>query len=1120
MPHDRDEHPEQRRSSVRKADEGGGHDRVVTSEEPLTRAGAAGGLGSVLSRSDTASARRLLGSLQRQVGNRQAARAVAPIQRVSDDELIGPVPRQPALPAVAPGSVGPVEKPAPPHAAMPPVPVTAPPIPKPAPAPKSGPSSREPSSGGPATATTAPDEAAEAAPVELDAAWLAPEADADLPVSAGPSAAPAAPPPRRAPAPAEAQAVGLDAEQTDRDSVVALDAMLAGIDAAVTAGKARIGEEATQREARLDAVHDDQAAQLRAQVASAVAAVRAGHRQERQAIGATTARLRRRLTDAAAAERNGATSHVQGLQVAVRAAGTQQATRARVESTRRATEVRAAGRQAQTGSGDAAVVDARRTANTKIADKAAKECLDTGQQLAAGVQAEAAQHATAAYGDLRARFDAQISDVARNGDQALDRFGATALGQADEIAHGAIAVITRLGTESAAALDHRRQAGRQQIRRWKQQAEASLAATAPRLRAPLERQRAAASAALHTFVEDAAGHLAASTDPAVTSAAASSVRDAIGQARAELVDRPQSVGSTAAAQVAGSLDEAVAGLDALTDQLAGDLTGAGNDLAAKIGAASSDATGGLAAVTRRFGDQGTAAVDGAVAELARGGETFRAETGASHEQVVAKLAQLVDDGLASEDRLVADAHKEMGATGAKISTRYEELRTEAERKNREGERAPVQGGWWSSFKQAVGGLIDSVRNWFTRTFGEFWGGLLFGVLAALVIVAVGICAAYVVGWLVGLVIVSAKAAAIVTAVILIVGAVGLGIYNRFQEFEADNPGKSPSFWQGLGLVGLGIADLTGIPYIVEGLVGQRAFGKELSESEKGERIGMGVVFLATAGLAAYKGVPALLRGKPKAPGGEPGAGAPGERMPDPAPAAGERAPAAPAQDQGPPGQPPRPVEPPRYDATTRTTEQLRQDVDPAPRAGETAAQAAARVQAAEAELRVREMMEVYDALGEEPPRLRVREHDAAHAAQGAHSAERHGPDVPLRRGDAPAGGRTVEGRIYGDPPWGNPQNWSYRWINDSVWQRTVQDYLTGSWERIRSDLAANGQHNATFDAGNLVGEGFYNSGMHGAGPQVAVYHRTSFVSITVRLVPGSSPPRFYIHTAFPAGRGQ
>ncbi|WP_203781756.1 hypothetical protein [Paractinoplanes rishiriensis] len=61
-------------------------------------------------------------------------------------------------------------------------------------------------------------------------------------------------------------------------------------------------------------------------------------------------------------------------------------------------------------------------------------------------------------------------------------------------------------------------------------------------------------------------------------------------------------------------------------------------------------------------------------------------------------------------------------------------------------------------------------------------------------------------------------------------------------------------------------------------------------------------------------------------------------------------------------------------------------------------------------------MDRYDRLGDEPPRSDIAANDAAHEHLHAHTGERHGPDVPLRR-DPAVRDLTLEGRIYGDPRW-------------------------------------------------------------------------------------------------------
>ena len=227
--------------------------------------------------------------------------------------------------------------------------------------------------------------------------------------------------------------------------------------------------------------------------------------------------------------------------------------------------------------------------------------------------------------------------------------------------------------------------------------------------------------------------------------------------------------------------------------------------------------------------------------------------------------------------------------------------------------------------------------------------------------------------------------------------------------------------------------------------------------------------------------------------------------------------------EGAPGEPPTPNPPEptpsgTYDPKTRTVEQLALDRDPTPRAGETPEQAQARAQAAQAELAVREAVRVHDALGERPPRMNMRAHEAENPGQ-AHTIERHGPDMPLKRGDAPAGGRTVEGRIYGDPPWPEGQNFSYKWIDEATMNRVVNEHLSSNWEKIRSDLAVNGRYEATFNQGNLTGEGFHNASYGTPNAPRAVYGQTSMVTITMEMIPGRNPPAFRIIRAFPNGRG-
>jgi hypothetical protein len=160
------------------------------------------------------------------------------------------------------------------------------------------------------------------------------------------------------------------------------------------------------------------------------------------------------------------------------------------------------------------------------------------------------------------------------------------------------------------------------------------------------------------------------------------------------------------------------------------------------------------------------------------------------------------------------------------------------------------------------------------------------------------------------------------------------------------------------------------------------------------------------------------------------------------------------------------------------------------------------------------MMARYEQLGDEPPVIDLAANDAQHGAIGAHTVERHGPQVPL---DRATGTRTIEGRIYGDPPWPREENWSYRWSDTATMNRTVNQLIRENWETIRSDLAEFGSFRNTFDAGQVIGEGFFNRGMHGTGPRDATFAPATFVELRIRLVPGSDPVEMFVVTAYPSG---
>jgi hypothetical protein len=156
----------------------------------------------------------------------------------------------------------------------------------------------------------------------------------------------------------------------------------------------------------------------------------------------------------------------------------------------------------------------------------------------------------------------------------------------------------------------------------------------------------------------------------------------------------------------------------------------------------------------------------------------------------------------------------------------------------------------------------------------------------------------------------------------------------------------------------------------------------------------------------------------------------------------------------------------------------------------------------------------YHQLGDEPPDFDLVANDDAYHDRGAHTIDRHGPDIPLRRDPRT---KTIEGRIYGDRPWADKVTRSYQWLDLPTMNREVNAYVRLNWETIRADLALGQPHRGDFDAGYRIGRGYFNSGMYGRGPRRAQYGETTRFKVLIRLAPGLVPATPFILSAYPWG---
>lgn len=200
--------------------------------------------------------------------------------------------------------------------------------------------------------------------------------------------------------------------------------------------------------------------------------------------------------------------------------------------------------------------------------------------------------------------------------------------------------------------------------------------------------------------------------------------------------------------------------------------------------------------------------------------------------------------------------------------------------------------------------------------------------------------------------------------------------------------------------------------------------------------------------------------------------------------------------------------------------ELKANLDPTIRKGETLTQAKQRIKSAEQERYLRGYISSAESLGENPNKFNISRNDLNYiTGYNAHTDIRHSPKITLEKSSAPSGTRTIEGRIYGDPPWSKAENFSYKWLDESTMNRTINEYLEKNWEQIRWELATKQRIDIRFDAGKAIGEGYFNKNIGTNNPPQAVYSKTSYVRIFIRL-DQNEPMKPVIITAHPLGKGE
>ena len=675
------------------------------------------------------------------------------------------------------------------------------------------------------------------------------------PPPATPVAQIAAPPP---PAPQEhaapdlaAQATTVHTESTNQAAQVrqAAQRALANLEARLTVTQQRVRAAHQAQVAQLDAGLQSDLQALDAARAQANSSVQASRTGAIQQIEAAEQHQTAEFRAHAGQHRQSAMQAATQARASVTACGDAEAERASAASRARRIEVV---QLVDNQAGDAARTDAQRKADREISTQAAQGLETDASEMSSRTRQAAGEFAATADEQLAA-FLGQLDDTVPSVLAATSQHGQTSRAGIERAASEAAAGIDALHAETRARFeqDHARAVNMLGV-----QTNASLQATESAfqpVRAGLPAQAAELANAIEQQGADASDTLGACASPEEANAAADAARAESGRA-----------GSQGAAALGNIEQQQLTTLDACATaaeielaQLAQDARMAAQQTTARV-SAELQRTGAEAGRIMREGSttaagQMSEATATARAEIDQASGQFVSQLAGAAEQARGDIRGGVDAALAEQAANQAQTQGKRQQTQAQIGAKYDALRGEAEsRSSSEQQSRRGQRGFWGSLVAGWNRLTSAVKTWFASTFGDWLGGFLYGLLATVATLAV------VVG---GLLLIAATgpigaAIAIGLAVTLLVGSAGLGIYSRFQAFQAQN-GRAPGLGEGTLLTLLGIADVTGVPQIVEGLAGRRAFsnGHQMTRFEAGENVGTGIAQLAGIlfGIRSLKG---------------------------------------------------------------------------------------------------------------------------------------------------------------------------------------------------------------------------------------------------------------------------
>ncbi|HEU4326898.1 MAG TPA: DUF4157 domain-containing protein [Roseiflexaceae bacterium] len=638
----------------------------------------------------------------------------------------------------------------------------------------------------------------------------------------------------------EATAIAAEAAAIAGSLEAAQQTAVAYVQSEITRSTELVQVEAEQAKVSIQTSYQEQRVTVQTQASSALTSIGAARQSQLAAINTFAASERARFTTACTTQRQEATLFVEHLRQELLAAGASEAQRLSSGSEERANGI-VSEASGKSFSGSPELIEAQRKTTHDIAQKAASECRSVGNSVADQIQQEVAQQAQQ-YDQLLRDYLAQLDTSYQETCQVVDQLVANTQQQIEQACQQATQAVQAAEQQTLASIEQKLTDAVQQIDTWAIQSINSLQQSGLQTVAQLELQLSDFCTQISNYGEGAAAKLRLVEQPVASDVIrfAADVRQGLQNNQQTAISALGQWQTAATTDLNTNSENQNAFLATISKEHSTAAQQIGSGSAEAIQGAVNGLNNSLETLKNDYQIELTTSINHAISEMSSADKKFRTDFTKTHQETLNSITKKADDALMSEDAALNDARGKMSSAVSEIASKHDALAAEADARNQQ-EQATPQGrvyrfldGLWNTFT----GWVESIKQWFKQAFGDFWGGLLFGIISTVVVVLLGLA-------VIALVALASKVAAVVLAVVLIVGSIGMLIYNRFNEFALAHGGQGPSFWEGLGLVVLGILDITGIPFIIEGIVGKTATGLDLDTFNRGERIGAGLVMLVT-----------------------------------------------------------------------------------------------------------------------------------------------------------------------------------------------------------------------------------------------------------------------------------